>query len=490
MPDKPLADENTAAAHALVLKLQADHAKKKAKKGEGEAVGPASPISDMFAAMKDLVDPEVLHPEVVLPDPPPPPPPEPLQSLNQIAVQIAMGMGATEAPTFEQLVNYGFSEDVIRGEFWDLLEDAAGFKMPGFYYWPEIDGRRTLVVDFLSNPAKWPADRAMLTAEALHERWWKLDPRPKHFLVPLVATWLAGPRQAEPFRPIHKASVPLIHRTNPDEVNLPAVHYRGRTFGSPDQKELPAMLTAESGGPSSWLLYLWDRCGGNVLARHGTVPWEFHLAIGAMAHVNVSDRDGSFRPVKLATEEVIGWKFPQGWRPENKRRDFSQFTEALDRLNQGMGWVYIPGVGRVQMVGASIIPVNPTDPVVEFVVRIPPGASTGFAIDWPTLCRYASGQNGRKYRAYLALSAVVNETAHHGHPLTRQIEHKGKLVDNKAARFIKSYTEAELADLIGLDGSTGYGRKRAREVTEDLEADHAFEFVKEGRFWRIFGPKK
>lgn len=449
--------------------------RKRLPKGEVQAVGPASPISDMFAA--EPVVPELVEPAPRTPEPPP--------SLDYVVEQIAEKRSAPEIPTFEELVSYDFPDGTVGWEFWSLVDDVAGFRVPGSVVFTDLDGRPTFLIKF---------GPAMFTAETLHNRWWKLPkPRPLHFLAPLVDAWLARPRQAEPFRPINKASMPRLHRTAPDEaevMNLPAVHYRGRTFGNPDQKELPAMLTAESGGPSSWLLYLWDRCGGNILARHGTVPWEFHLAIGAMAHVNVSDRDGTFRPVKLPTEEVIGWKFPKGWRPENKRRDFSQFTEALDRLNQGMGWIRIPDVGRVQMVGASIIPVKPTDPVVEFMVRIPRSAATGSWIDWPTLCRYASGQNGRKYRAYLALSAVVNETSHNGHPLTRQIEHKGRVVDNKAARFVKGYTEAELADLIGLDGSTGYGRKRAREVTEALEADHAFEFVKEGRFWRIFGPKK
>ena len=77
-----------------------------------------------------------------------------------------------------------------------------------------------------------------------------------------------------------------------------------------------------------------------------------------------------------------------------------------------------------------MIPATATDPVVEFVCRIPAAASKGARLDWPTLCRYGV-YSAPQYRAYLAVAAAMDWTAFRGAPITRMIGAPGRRVGGR-----------------------------------------------------------
>ena len=172
-----------------------------------------------------------------------------------------------------------------------------------------------------------------------------------------------------------------------------------------------------------------------------------------------------------------------------------------------LAYVPVPGLGRVLMMAPSVIPESPTDPIVEFVARIPAAAASGARLDWRRLSRYGCDSSSL-YRAYLSVSAALDRTARRGRPLTRQIgaalldahsrprHARGRrilrsaddLIPNPAARMAPRLTDRDAARFIGLDPEQRYARRRARQAFERLAADGVIDLDRgaDGRF-AVFG---
>ena len=139
---------------------------------------------------------------------------------------------------------------------------------------------------------------------------------------------------------------------------------------------------------------------------------------------------------------------------------------------------------------------------------MPRSAAAGSRIDWPLLCQYGK-ESAALYRAYLSVCSVLDNSARHGQPLTRQIaapvigndgkrkrrkggvivRDPGTLIDNPAAQFVKRLTDADAARFVGFDPASKQRRHDARRALERLADDSVIEIEHTGggRF-RIFAP--
>ena len=61
---------------------------------------------------------------------------------------------------------------------------------------------------------------------------------------------------------------------------------------------------------------------------------------------------------------------------------------------------------------------------------------------------------------------------------------------NRAARYVKAYTEAELAAFIGFDGADTDMRRHGMKAWETLADDGVIDLARDGKKWRIFGPRR
>ena len=230
----------------------------------------------------------------------------------------------------------------------------------------------------------------------------------------------------DPFRPVHRASLPALHKSRGEFLpELPASH-----AGEAAPVFLPG-LEPTIGGCPSWLLALWDQAGGASMRRGRGAPWDLRIFVAGLLHLSVSDRDGRPRDLTFTAADVASWLHPDGWHRANRRRDWPRFVEALKRL----------GTLRVPMeVAATLDPRGPTEfrdvalvactdiprewrdgtARVTFTVRAPGGAARGVRLDWPRLVRYGA-ESAPLYRAYLAVSAALHRTAHRGAPAPKLI---------------------------------------------------------------------
>ena len=349
---------------------------------------------------------------------------------------------------------------------------------------------------------------AMLRLEKAHQIWREIpkDRRPRYPLVPLVEAWQAQPKEVDPYWPARRARLSDFDKVDAEggKLLLDAPLPTQVVNNSPQLTlDLPELDTP-TGKP--WLVEWFDRLGLESLRQGRGMAWPFHIGIGAIAHLPVAHRDGQWHVLRLDTAEVIRWLHPNGWR--SKSRDWANFPAALDELNRILGDVYIPGLGAVDMLRATIRPTTPTEPLVEFVIRIPKVAANGARIDWPTLCRYRQG-SAALYRAYLTACELMHQSAHNGQPITRQIpapilDKDGKpmrgrggkvkrsaveLVANPASRYVKGHTTGELADLIGMTGNNREHRKQTIKAFRQLDKDGVIDLAQAGKLWRIYGPR-
>ena len=112
------------------------------------------------------------------------------------------------------------------------------------------------------------------------------------------------------------------------------------------------------------------------------------LWVYAILHLDVEDRDGLWHMLRFSTKEVIGWLHPNGWT--NQRRDWENLPTALITMRESLSYVPVPGFGKVAMLFPSVIPSVPSDPLIEFTIRVPPAAAHGDRIDWPLLTAYGA----------------------------------------------------------------------------------------------------
>ena len=319
---------------------------------------------------------------------------------------------------------------------------------------------------------------------------------------PLIDAWRNRTHTAEPYYPTRRGSLPRLHRIGLDDAQLP--DFPADTSSPPHQQmemfDLPAITNCPS-----WLLWLYDKAGGESMAQGRGAPWPLRLFVGALLHLAIHNRDGEWHVLRFRTDEVIAWLHPDGWA--NKRRDWEKLPAALDAMRERLAYVPVPGLGSVAMLVPSVIPRTPGDPLVEFTVRIPQVAAQGASIDWPTLCQYGK-ESAALYRAYLSAIAFMDRAAHRGHGITAKIgmpefDDKGKLkrrkggalvrsstelIDNKAARYVKGLDDKDLTRMIGFDPDNRSQRQDTRAAFERLHADKVIDLQREGKGVRIFQP--
>ena len=322
------------------------------------------------------------------------------------------------------------------------------------------------------------------------------------------------PAAADPYRPRPRASLPRLHRvTVADARALAAAPETLPGFGDSDgaaapdhQAALPGFETAPAAGCPSWILWLWAAGGGPAMTRGHGAPASLRLFVGALLHLRVSDRDGEWRTLRFPVAEVERWLHPGGWT--NRRRDWHNFPAAL----KGMQRVTVPlaGVGEVTLVSPTVTPTDPSDPLVEFTVRLPAAAASGARLDWRRLCEYGA-DSAPAYRAYLAATAAMDRAAYHGAPATKQIgapimdgharpvrgrggrirRRSDLLVPHPAARMVPRWSDADAARFVGFDPADRRRRRDARLALERLAADGVLDLERcaDGRF-ALFAPRR
>ena len=360
-----------------------------------------------------------------------------------------------------------------------------------------------------------------LTLAGIHRLWLMLPeadrPRPRHPLAPIVAAWQEWPREVEPYRIVRRASLARLDRmTEAETARLPG-------FPNPDapkpsgQLDLPGFGPVVSGCPS-WLLWMFDATGGESMAQGRGAPWPMRLFVGALLHVKVHDRTGRWITMRVPNDDALAsdvrpagihrWLHPRGWWPSNRRRDWHQFPAALDSMRERLSYVPVKGIGSVAMLFPSVIPRDPSDPFVEFTIRIPSSAAHGARIDWPRLCQYGT-ESAALYRAYLSAAALLDKSARRGQPITREIHpvvsgpdgkprrRKGGRIlrdttrtePNPAAHYVEAVTDRDLARMVGFDSENRRRRHDARKAFERLHADGVIDLVQHRGLWWLYGPK-
>lgn len=301
-----------------------------------------------------------------------------------------------------------------------------------------------------------------LEGELVHEPTDPPNPAPKLVSDNPNVERQAAPVPTKPFRVVRAANVPALHNVSPSE-RLPDF---SKIETSTEQSEM--FLPDQVAMP--WLLSLFHRTLSSSGGGHGAPP-QLHLALGALLHLGMSDRDGIVRTMRFTFEEINGWLYGGG-KPLAiaREREADALTAALDRTND-IGIIRRPGT-RLQILTANY---SRSHDVVEFVVRIPGSAARGFATDWSLLCGFRT-KSYPYYKAYLAACWALDKCAHQGHPQTATLpaparDHKGQLIrgkggalvrqageriENPNLRFVPSFTADELAQMMGYD----YGRSK------------------------------
>ena len=196
-------------------------------------------------------------------------------------------------------------------------------------------------------------------------------------------------RASSVFEPVRRASCPRLSRLGQEEAGLP--DFPGADAPEPDSQmllPLPDVADVVQRSPS-WILWLFDRTGGDDWSGGGRgAPWPLRLFVYALLHLDVDLRDGEWHTIRFKTETVIDWLHPNGWK--NMSRDWHRLPDALDWMRR-LAYVPVPDFGRVALLFPSVIPSAPTDPLVEFTIRIPFVAAYGDRLDWLLLKRYGCG---------------------------------------------------------------------------------------------------
>ena len=384
---------------------------------------------------------------------------------------------------------------------------------------PSPDGA-SIEAHLATSSAGW---RVTISLAEVHARWRAYGPpSSRHPLAALVVAWQVRPTERAPFAPTARASLPRLSKLVADEATLPDFPDGGPPPPAEGQLLLPGFGAAVR-GCASWLLWLFDLAGGESLASGRGAPWDLRLFVYALLHLDVADRDGAWHTIRLpaAPEHAAGihettgkrllsvedWLHPKGWA--NKRRDWHRLPAALDRMRR-LAYVPVPGIGRVAVLFPSVIPSAPSDPLIEWTIRIPRVAAHGDRLNWPRLLTYGA-DSARLFRAYLAAAAWLGRSANSGHPITPRIaapvrgpdgrprRRKGgaiirsatELTDNPARRYVgPPLSESDLTRMIGFDPTDRRRRRDARLAFERMEEDGVIVIERSGAGWLLFGGPK
>ena len=335
------------------------------------------------------------------------------------------------------------------------------------------------------------------------------DPNLVHPLAPLVEAAALVKREVAPYSPAAKGSIPRFSRVGDDiELEVFPVRHGGMVDQSPhrqlDMLPMPAGMVKTD---LNWLVRLYQAVGGDVMRAGKGAPWPLHLFIGALINTEIDRRDDDFHFLTVSTEDVIQWLHPSGW--ENRRRDWAKLPAALKAIRNGLNAVSVPGVGSVQVMSVPVIPERPSDPFVQFMVRVPETAGHGIPINWPRLCEYRT-RNAPIYCSYLSAMSALDASARRGIALTRTIgdvvlgddgeprrkrggvvvrDHT-KQVANPSAKYAKVFTTKDLALMAGMNPEDRKHRMRARHAFEVMADEGVIDLFDDDGKWRIFGPRR
>lgn len=301
-----------------------------------------------------------------------------------------------------------------------------------------------------------------------------------------------------PMVPVQIGSLPRLHRSPASEaIHLPGFEVLPAAPAG-RQRELPGFDAFVSGVPS-WVLSLYDATGAKSMQRGRGAPWSLRLFTFACLHVPVSERTGGVVRLPLRLRDIEAWLWPDGWRRQNRYRDWQAFRTVLLRLGAIRPTIVGPD-GRAYLVEIVRVPVVPRqwDPnaICPFFVTIPRSAAAGARVDWPALRRYGA-ESAPLFRAALASAAVLDYSSRRGQAITPTIaapildvdgkpkrRRGGKVrrdpdvrVVNPAARYVGKLTDADLCRMIGLTDHR-QNKKRARAAFERLDADDGINLVR------------
>jgi len=186
----------------------------------------------------------------------------------------------------------------------------------------------------------------LYTLDILHRDWASMPDgeRPQHPLTPIIRAWQIRPTATEPFLPKRRASLPSLQTIDHENITLP--DFPGSDATAPvRQMALPGFEPAVTMCPS-WLLWLYDRAGGESMTAGRGAPWDLHLFVSSFLHLGIDQRDGHWKTLRFphlveheadwpepGTPSVERWLFPDGRAPatfrlSNSRSGFRQSPRA------------------------------------------------------------------------------------------------------------------------------------------------------------------
>ena len=378
------------------------------------------------------------------------------------------------------------------------IEGKISVDVEGYFLRPKSDGdTRPFFVLAMAAAKRKPslyesAKGAWVAWKSYQEEYIKMHPDARNPLGASIEDYVSHQIEISPFKPKRRSQLPVWEKMEVGEarrlVELQTEPSDTQLFSEISEIQSPAS--------PFWLLDLYRRGGGAANQQGRGAPWPMRLLIGGFLHTPIHYRDGRWHCFSLPTDDVIRWLRPDGWSQRKSR--WEQFPKALEEVNR-LGRISIPGAGRVQVFGVSVIPERPTDPFVEFIVRVPPSAAHGARIDWPRLCKYGT-KSAPLYRAYLTACAFMHRSAKNCQPVTEvigkpllnadgmPIRKKGKIVrsetefePNPAVRYVKGLTKVQLTEAIGLDSTNRANQRETMKAFERMEDDGVIDLQTEGR---------
>ena len=304
-----------------------------------------------------------------------------------------------------------------------------------------------------------------------------------------------------PFRPRPRASLPRFDRTLVEDARLLAAHEPVST----DEGQMLLRLDDEDVVDScpAWLIEMYRRADA-VQRIRGPMPMSFSILLGALVSVRIEDRTGREVVDRHCLDEVIGWCHPRGWR--QRVRDWANLDRAFEELPS-----YRITIGDYRfwtVIGEGLPARYERGAAVLLRKRVPASAARGIRISWPQLVAYRP--SALLTRAYLSVHAVLDRSAHHGHPLTREIyapilgadgqplrAHDGRIVrsgervPNPLIGKAAVVRAGDVARFLGMS-NTKSARQDARRAFERLAADRVVDMVQDPGGYRFFGvlPKR
>ena len=326
---------------------------------------------------------------------------------------------------------------------------------------------------------------------------------PEADLLPAAAGGgLDGAVPVEPFAVARRANLPALERV---AERMPDFAPRAEESG---QLDLP--LPGDVAMP--WLIQMFHRAIGRSHGGRGAPP-HLHLAVGALMHLGIAERDGTARAMRFQFEDVNGWVHGGGRRVAIQReRDLKGLRQALDRA-RALGVIEAKGTS-LQFLSLSF---SVSRNLVEFIVRVPQVAARGFGVDWGLLCAMRT-KSFPLYKAYMAACYILDRSARNGHPQTAEIAQAvvgadgrpvrgqggvpvrdpAEMAPNPNLRFVKAYSSNELALMMGYDFGRAVTSKanrwRALGSFRTLAEMGIIDFVEpehtERGGYRILGPQR